>query len=40
MKMIKKPKFDVAKLMELYSEKPEAAKPSAAAEEPKNEVDA
>ena len=32
MKMIKQPKFDVAKLMELYSEKPEKEPPKAAAE--------
>jgi len=34
-KVLKKPKFDLTKLMELYSDKPEAVKPTAA-EEPKN----
>ncbi len=36
-KLLKKPKFDLTKLMELYQEKPEAAAP-AKAEEPKNKL--
>jgi len=32
-KVLKKPKFDLTKLMELYTDRPEAAKPAAAAEE-------
>merc|ERR1719223_571346 len=36
-KVLKKPKFDLTKLMELYSDKPEAQK-AAAAEEPKNAI--
>merc|ERR1712127_218456 len=36
-KVLKKPKFDLTKLMELYSDKPEAVK-AAAAEEPKNAI--
>merc|ERR1711935_1171664 len=36
-KVLKKPKFDLTKLMELYSDKPEAIK-AAAAEEPKNAI--
>jgi len=40
-KMIKKPKFELGRLMEMYSEKPEAVKTAAAAsDEPKNELDA
>ena len=36
-KILKKPRFDLTKLMELYSDKPEAVK-AAAAEEPKNAI--
>lgn len=40
-KMIKKPKFDIARLLEMYSEKPEQVKQAVApAEEPKNELEA
>ena len=40
MKMIKQPKFDISKLMELYSEKPEKEQPKQADEEAKNVLDA
>ena len=40
-KMIKKPKFELSRLMEMYSEKQEPVKATATAEEePKNEVEA
>lgn len=38
-KMIKKPKFDITRLMEMYSEKQEAPKVAQPAEEPKNELE-
>jgi hypothetical protein len=37
-KLLKKPKFDLTKLMELYKDKPEAAKPAEGA--PANKVEA
>ena len=37
-KILKKPKFDLTKLMELYKDKPEAAKPAEGA--PANKVEA
>jgi len=36
-KVLKKPKFDLTKLMELYSDKPEAVK-ATAADEPANKL--
>jgi len=37
-KLLKKPKFDLTKLMELYQEKPEAETKAAKKEEPKNKL--
>lgn len=37
-KLLKKPKFDLTKLMELYQEKPEAVAADKKAEEPKNKL--
>ena len=37
-KLLKKPKFDLTKLMELYQDKPEVETKAAKKEEPKNKL--